>query len=33
MTYPDGAFYEGDWENGKPNGFGTLKENGEIYEG
>ena len=34
MTWPDGAKYTGEWENGERNGHGTMTyENGDKYEG
>ena len=34
MQWPDGAVYEGLWENNLYNGAGKLKHaNGDLYEG
>jgi hypothetical protein len=34
MTYEDGSQYEGEWEDGKRNGLGTMTyEDGSQYEG
>ena len=34
VRYGDGARYEGEWHDGKPNGLGKLLlENGDTYEG
>ncbi len=33
-TYGNGDTYQGDWRDGKPNGFGQYrKANGDVYEG
>lgn len=34
QEWPDGAYYEGNWENDKTNGNGKFcHANGDIYEG
>lgn len=34
MTHTDGDIYQGDWVNGKANGYGTfIDDEGSIYEG
>ena len=34
MTYPDGNSYDGDWVEGKKEGFGTYRwANGQVYVG
>jgi hypothetical protein len=34
VEWSDGARYQGEWQNGQPNGKGKLfLENGDTYEG
>ena len=34
QVWPDGSRYEGDWQDGQANGYGTLHyNNGDIFVG
>jgi hypothetical protein len=33
IKYVNGSEFTGEWKNDKKNGFGVLKQKGEMYEG